>query len=65
MFSSVGDLVDEATEEFEDRRLSEKALSHIAYLSFPPVGLYFNICNSNKLQTLFSGTRCLEGTTGF
>ncbi|EPB68681.1 caspase domain protein [Ancylostoma ceylanicum] len=36
VFSSVGDLVDDTTEEFEDRRLSEKALSHIAYLSFPP-----------------------------
>ncbi|KHJ98449.1 hypothetical protein OESDEN_01567 [Oesophagostomum dentatum] len=36
VFSSVGDLVDDATEEFEDRGLSENALSHIAYLSFPP-----------------------------
>ncbi|KAK6736684.1 hypothetical protein RB195_019404 [Necator americanus] len=36
VFSSVGDLVDDATEEFEEKRLSEKALSHIAYLSFSP-----------------------------
>ncbi|VDM75594.1 unnamed protein product [Strongylus vulgaris] len=36
VFSSVGDLIDDATEEFEDKRLSENALSHIAYLSFPP-----------------------------
>lgn len=36
VFSSVGDLVDETTEEFEEKKLSENALSHIAYLSFPP-----------------------------
>ncbi|VDK43634.1 unnamed protein product [Cylicostephanus goldi] len=34
VFSSVGDLVDDA--EDEDRGLSENALSHVAYLSFPP-----------------------------
>ncbi|WKX97736.1 hypothetical protein Q1695_013424 [Nippostrongylus brasiliensis] len=36
VFSSVADLLDEAAEEFEENKLSEKALSHIAYLSFPP-----------------------------
>ncbi|KAE9412279.1 hypothetical protein Angca_000951, partial [Angiostrongylus cantonensis] len=36
VFSSVGDLLDGATDDVEVRKLSENALSNIAYLSFPP-----------------------------
>ncbi|KAJ1361184.1 hypothetical protein KIN20_020380 [Parelaphostrongylus tenuis] len=37
IFSSVGDLLDDGSDDVEVRKLSENALSHIAYLSFPPV----------------------------
>ncbi|VDM55023.1 unnamed protein product [Angiostrongylus costaricensis] len=36
VFSSVSDLLDGATDDVEVKKLSENALSHIAYLSFPP-----------------------------